>query len=212
MRRLTSEYYALALASLVVLAFQVLIPNLSVEYGVLRAFQQSLLVLAPFLAVASALLFRRLGRAADYAVASLALAILVSTSGLLPQSTGGYPPQLNLDNEGTYYDIYYVHPEEVAGIKWVRSASNGSDVQSEVQTDRYTFNRLQTFTGASTLDDIFPSLIRLDAFVFLGFSTVRNDTSTVAFEGDLITYRYPVSFLSGVKSLVYSNGGTEIFR
>ena len=41
----------------------VLVPNLSVDYGVLRAFQQTLLVVAPLMAAGLWMVLRPLGRA-----------------------------------------------------------------------------------------------------------------------------------------------------
>lgn len=208
----TREFYCLGLASFAIVGMQVLVPGVSIEYGVLRAFQQALLLLAPFLAIGSTFLLRPLGSAAAAGAAWLALGAFVSTSGLLPQLTGGYPAQLNLNNSGLYYDLYYVHPEEVAGVEWIRGQASVTAVQSEVQADGFASSRLQTFTDVTTVNDIFPSLIRKDAYVFLGFNTVRGGTSTISFQGDLIRYSYPRPMLLEVKPLVYSNGGTEVFR
>ncbi|MGL5829230.1 MAG: glycosyltransferase family 39 protein, partial [Angustibacter sp.] len=47
--RLTLEWFVLALGSLLAVISQVLLPQVSVDYGVLRAFAQSLFVLSPFL-------------------------------------------------------------------------------------------------------------------------------------------------------------------
>jgi len=208
----TEEFLLLGLGSIMVVALLVVVPVLSVNYGVLRAFQQCLFVLAPFIVVGGLTIFRPLRRAAPVVTAAIAVGMFLSTSGAFPELTGGYPAQLNLNNSGLYYDIYYVHPQEVAGIDWVGGQSPTSGVQVEVQADRYARGRLQTFTESTTVNDIFPSLVRRSAYVFLGFSTVKQGTSTISFEGDLVTYRYPVGFLLSVKSLVYDNGGSRVFR
>ena len=53
------------------------------------------------------------------AAAIVALVILFSTVGLMPQLLGGYPAQLNLNNSGDYYDAYYVHDQEIAALNWL---------------------------------------------------------------------------------------------
>ena len=215
----TQEFFLLAVASLAVIVAQVLVPNLSVDYGLLRAFQQALFVLAPFLAIGSVALFRPLGRLAPSLAragpplaATLAVGAFVSTSGLLPQLTGGYPPQLNLNNAGNYYDLYYVTPNEVAGIEWTLGHVPPGEAEGNILADTYTSGRVEAYTGVSDLGDIVPPLVRRYSYVFLGNASVRSGTSSASIDGDVVTYRYPRQFLTGVKALVYSNGGSEVFR
>ena len=105
---------------------------------------------------------------------------------------------MHLNNAGTYYDIYYTHPQEIAGITWLQAHTGGqkNGVQPAIQTDRYTFAKLQTFTDLKPLsDDIYPTLVRREAFVFLGYQNVRLSESTVSFSGDLVNVRLPVEVL-----------------
>jgi len=62
------------------------------------------------------------------------------------------------------------------------------------------------------LNDIYPTVIRQNAYVFLGFSTVRTGRSTVSSSGDLTTYRYPMALLDDKKDLIYSSGGSRVYR
>jgi uncharacterized membrane protein len=214
--RISREFFFLGLASLLVVLSQVLLPAVSVDYGLLRAFHQSLFVLAPFLAVGSIQMFGWLGRRLATAVAAgITVVFFLSLTGVLPQALGGYPAQLHLNNSGQYYDLYYIHPQERAAISWFqdRIATEGrGNIQSEVTTDRYTFSHVQEYSGIRSVDDIYPTLVRRHAYVFLGSTNVRQEQTTVFFEGDLITYRYPTSFLDEAKNLIYSNGGAAIYR
>ena len=111
-RRMAGEYFYLCIAGLVMLVVITIVPELSVQYGVLRVFQQELILTAPIIVIGSLTLFRPLGREwGQRAAMVVCLLILISTTGLLPQIIGGYPPQLNLNNSGVYYDLYYTHPE-----------------------------------------------------------------------------------------------------
>jgi hypothetical protein len=108
-----------------------------------------------------------------------------------------------------------MHEEEIDAISWLQGNSDVSragGVQSEVQTDRYTFTRLAAYSGINAWEDIYPTLVREDSYVFLGYSATREGQSTFSYEGDLITYRYPMEFLWDNKSRIYSSAGAQIYR
>ncbi|HEY5979538.1 MAG TPA: DUF2206 domain-containing protein [Microlunatus sp.] len=212
-RPVNRELFALGVASFAVVAAQVVLPALSVDYGVLRAFQQALFTLAPFLAIGCAasmgLVFRRHVQRACVVVAAF---FTLSLCGFIPQALGGYPLQLHLNNAGQYYDIYYTHPEEVAAMNWLNTAQADAGTDGEVSSDRYTSARLQNFSGTQPLDAIYPTQLRSGSYVVLGTTTVRNGTVAIFFEGDVLTYVYPMAALDDNKSLIYSSGGARIYR
>ncbi|MGW8995551.1 DUF2206 domain-containing protein [Streptomyces zhihengii] len=211
--RPTRDQLTLTAGTVAVLGVLTVLPQLSVDYGVLRAFQQGLFVFAPFVAAGSLWVLRWAGRRSALIAGSLAVLLFLNLTGVVPKLIGGAPPQLNLADAGEYYDIYYVHPEERAAIEWLypRTEHSPDNVQSEVHTDRYAF-REKTPTVDRALDDFYPPLVRKDAYVFLGSTTVRKGEATTFYGGDLITYRYPVPFLDGTKNKVYSSEGSEIFK
>ena len=105
-RKISDEFFFLCVGSLVMVAMITILPNLSVDYGVSRAFQQALIVIAPVLVAGSLTVFRPLGKVwAPRAAAAVCIGILFSTTGLMPQLLGDYPPQLSLNNSGDYYDV-----------------------------------------------------------------------------------------------------------
>ncbi|GLW33449.1 DUF2206 domain-containing protein [Actinoplanes regularis] len=209
------EHVALGAGGLGVLALLTVLPELSVDYGVLRAFQQGLFFFAPFIAGASIWIFRWAGKRATAMACVMAMFLFVDLVGIVPKLTGGYPPQLHLANAGQYYDIYYLHPEERASIDWLQthvSEAERDDVQSEIQTDRYTFGRMQSVLDRPATNDIFPTLVGPNTYVFLGFTTVQKGEATIFYRGDLVTYRYPVDLLDETKNKIYSSEGAEIYR
>lgn len=212
--RASPELTILAGASFLIVLTQVLLPKLSVDYGVLRAFQQSLFLLAPFLSIGMIITLSFLRRAAAPAAGGFALLSLLSLTGALPQFTGGYPAQLHLNNAGQYYDIYYTHPAEVRAADWMLThvAEEGLNVDGNVETERFTFNRIQSFTRLETAGEIYPTLLRTNAYTLLGTATVTKREASVAHEGDVIAYHYPFSLLSTLKSQVYSNGFATVSR
>jgi uncharacterized membrane protein len=192
------------------------LPGLSVNYGVLRVFQQALIIVAPILVIGSIALFRFLGQTwARRAATVVALGFLISTIGVLPQILGGYPPQLNLNNSGEYYDVYYVHPQELAATQWLNGNLRGP--QATVQATTFTIPNyikgpLYKFETPPPITDIFPTLIQKSSWVVLEYSTVKTDIATAPINGDLIEYLYPKGVLNQNKDLVYDNGGTVIYK
>jgi uncharacterized membrane protein len=215
-RRLRADLDLLALAgaSFVAVVSQVVLPQVSVDYGVLRAFQQALFVLAPFLAYGMVLSMGPLRRWATAGAAGLGMVCYLSLTGALTQATGGYPAQLHLNNSGRYYDVYYLHSGETQGMTWLTQevTAAGGDLRREVQTDRYTLSRVQSRVNPQSSDDIYPTLIRTGTYVFLGYATTRKGEATLSYQGDLVTYHYPIFALRQSKDLIYSNGSSEIYR
>jgi len=212
------EIWFLCVGYLSVLALVAILPNLSIDYGILRTFQEALIPMAPVLVAGTIAVFSPLGGTwAVRGAAALSMCIFVSTVGLLPQVLGGYPAQLSLNNSGQYYDMYYVHPQEVAAVSWLsgKPAVLPDGLQASFSADRFTFNSLSSVTGNQVAADIYPWLIQKSSWVFLSYSTVHTGTAIIYYPdngGNLITYLYPTDFLWNTKNLVYNNGGAEIYR
>jgi hypothetical protein len=191
------------------------LPNLSVEYGVLRVFQEELIFIGPILVIGSIALFRPLGSIWSLRVAmTLCVLFLISTTGLMPQVLGGYPAQLNLNNSGTYYDIYYMHPQEIAAVAWLygKPGTLPGGIQVDDNSNRFAFTTPSEVTGTQYLVDIFPTLLGSSTWVIVDYSLFETGRATAFINGNLISYKYPMGLLTGTKNLVYDNGKTEIFR
>ena len=209
------EFLCVCHGSIVMVALITVLPNLSADYDVLRAFQEALLVIAPVLVAGSRLAFRPLGESrAIRAAAAVGLTVFASTTGFVPEILGGYPAQLNLNDSGDDYNTCYTHPQEVAAVNWLSSQPRvlQAGVQAENVTERFAFTSPGRVSGRETITDSYPTLIRRSSWVILGYSTVHTDQASVFYEGNLIAYAYPVGVLQASKSLVYNNGGTEIYR
>ena len=210
--RASPEMLHLAIGAGLVVALQVLLPGLSVDYGVLRAFQQAMFVLGPFLAVGSVGMFGWLGpRRSVVAAGGVVIAFFLSLTGAIPQVLGGYPAQLHLSNSGQYFDLYYPHPEEEAAAVWLQAQvlAEGRGTIQTIVPDRFIYGLSPTIVATQS---IFPIAIRRDAYVLLGAATTGKHQSTVAYGGDLLAYSYPIAFLDGAKNLVYSNGTAVVYR
>ena len=214
-RRISAEFFSLCIGSLVMIALITLLPDLSVQYGVLRAFLEGLIFIAPLMVLGSETIFSLLGgtwkvRAACFTC----LAIFFSTTGLMPQLLGSYAAQLSLNNSGQYYDNYYMHPQEVAAVNWL-AAKPGvvpSGLQASFFADRFYFTSPSDVTGAQIVSDAYPTLIQRSSWVILGYATLHTGRGTVSLDSDSVNYVYPIGVLARSKNLVYNNGGAEIYR
>lgn len=209
------EVFCIGLGSMAMLAVIIVLPNLSIDYGVLRAFQEALIVVAPILVAGSLAAFSPFGHAWAFRIsAAVCLAVFISTTGLLPELLGGYPAQLSLNNSGEYYDIYYTHPQEVAAVEWLGTepAVLSEGVQGSFDPTRFAFSEQSNVVGDQTVTDIYPPLVKKASWLIVGYSTLHTRISTSFYDGDLISYIYPLGFLRSSKNLVYNNGGAEIFK
>ena len=217
-RRVSRELLYMTAASIFMVALFTIFPNISVDYSATRAFQEALIWAAPVLVVGSIAVFWPFGHRTSVRIAvGVSVAIFVSTSGFLPQILGGYQAQLNLSNSGQYYDIDYMHPQEVAAVTWLAGKPGvlPAGLQAPLgpgTSDPFLFNSPENVTGAQSVGDIYPALIKRSSWVILSYSIVRADRAPVSTGGELITYRYPTAFLEGNKNLVYDNGGAEIYK
>lgn len=214
-KRVGWEFFCLAVGSVVVLAVVTIVPDLSVDYGVLRVFQQALIIIAPVLVTGAIAIFKPLGdKRAAWAVAAICLGIFISTTGLLPQVLGGYPAQLSLNNSGQYYSNYYMDSQQVAGVQWLSGQSGvlSSGIQAPHFSNRFLFATPSTVTGQQFIEDAAPPLLRRHAWVILDYSILHTGLATASYDGDLIPYRYPTAILRTNKNLVYDNGAMEIYR
>lgn len=213
--RWMTQLIALSCGAIFIVALQVVLPSISVDYGVLRAFQQAMLVSGPLVAVGSYTIFRFMRTKWSLRAAfGISIVFFLSLVGAIPQSLGGYPAQLNLNNSGQYYDIYYTHPQDIAAVQWLQShISNGAAGSSQpvVQMDRYAFSELQTYTTLNIDFNNFPTTLLKNSYVFLGYQTLSTGRAAVFTSGNVMFYEYPVKLLNTEYNLVYSSNGAAIY-
>ncbi|MFJ5922056.1 hypothetical protein ACIQF6_05515 [Kitasatospora sp. NPDC092948] len=202
----------LAIGAVAMLAVLTVVPQLSVDYGVLRAFQQGLFFFAPFLAAGTVWLARLAGRRAVPVVCALVAALLLDLSGVVPQTLGGYPAQLQLNNAGQYYDIYYPTTEERLAAYWLDQQTAAQRPRPVVQSEGFTYRRVRTLLNGPATGSVFPTVIGTNNYVLQGTTTTRTGDVTFSYQGDLITYHYPTDLLETTKNEIYSSEGARIFR
>lgn len=231
-----TEFFILAVYSLMFVVLCIVVPLLSQEYGVFRAVQQAMFVLAPFMILGILsisnmtawlveqwyALFRIPKRTITkeyvFGIAGLVTALfLLFSTGFIPQLVGGNIPAVHLNNVGNDFDQYVIAKDEEVAIGWLAKRveqdrhRNGGEVPL-VQADRYGKKKLESVLGMSVSGDIFPGSIQKDAYVFVGPAITEGGVAVLSYESDILRYRYPLEFLEKNKEIVFSNKTVQIYR
>ena len=152
------QYLLLCFGAIFLLALITVLPALSVEYGVLRMFQQFLFMLSlPIVLGLNSILFFVKEQKRILFIGIIAIIFFLNLTGFLSHLTGDYYPQMTLDNSGLYYDAYYVHKADVLAIVWLSK----NDVNHEpIEADLSGMNKMLTYGDVYALNEIFPSVIQ----------------------------------------------------
>ncbi|MBS2532692.1 DUF2206 domain-containing protein [Catenulispora sp. NF23] len=207
---------ALAVGSIAVLVLLTLVPQLTVDYSVLRALQQGIFFFGPFMAAGLLWALRWCGRYRTPVLATVLAVMAVDLTGVVPRLTGGYPPQLALSDSGQYYDEYYPTPEELDAAAWLQSVYDHipPDAQQTMllQTSQDVFERIQSVYIGPAEGTVDPLLLRPGSYVMLGHAEVDQDRASIDYRGTAVPYVYPTALLEDLKDKIYVSPGVEIYR
>jgi uncharacterized membrane protein len=215
-RRLASDVevvlLGVAMAGLVVL--QVVLPSVSLDYGLGRSFMQSLVVLAPLVVIGSrGILWGRLARWAEGVAVSLAMVYFLSSTGFLPQVLGGYGAQLNLNNSGDYYDVFFLHEQEVASMEWTKSnLLQLVHPYPDLQMDLPLVSTSLSVGGMFPSVGIHPAIVRRGSVVLLGYLNVVRHQGEVRSKGLDVRYQLDPRFFDEVKDRLFDDGSSRVYR
>ena len=202
-----AEYVIASFAGVFLIALMVILPGVSLSYGLLRLFQQQLILLGLPVVLGSLFLFKKIGEAKQmFLVGTVSVLFFWSLSGFFSEASGGYYPQLHLRDSGIYYDAYYVHEEEASSIKWL---SDNMAQDYTVQADPVTKDRLLAHGPIYTLSGNFPQTIRKGAYFYAGYFNLLGKT-VISVDRPLII-KFPLNFLDENKDLIFNNGFSGIY-
>lgn len=204
------EYQLMSVGGVLILGLGLVLPVLSVEYGLLRLFQQMLAVLAVPAVLGCVWALSVFGQRVAYALTTaVSVFIFLLLSGFLPQAVGGYAPQFNLSNSGVYYDAHYTHSAEVAAMRWL--ADNRREEES-IHANMFAAAKMLTYARLEAFIGIAPRLLNRHSYVYLDRYNTERQADIAYYNGDMIRYSYPTDFLLDKKDLIYSNGQSTIFK
>lgn len=212
--KLPIQYTLLGIASLIMIGIQVVAPSGTIDYGILRVIQQSLILLSLPIVLASFWIFGKIRIPVGQQPRVLAVILLfffLLLSGFLPGLTGGYKPVLALSNAGFYYEAYYTHQDEIAADQWLLT---NSPKGSRVYSDEFARRKMVTYTNSTIFSQpvVVPSAIPIDSYVYLSYGNITFDDIPLYYNGNLISHSVPYAFLNNNKNLLYNSGQVVIYK
>ena len=195
------EVTFLTWGSMAALGLITVVPNLSVDYGVLRAFQQTLLVVAPVLAMGTWFLLRK-----RFLVAAVPVALLVVLAGT--------QQRIGIENAGSYYDRFFASDSEMQGLTWLGQVDHADRTNERIIANRNLNVRLLAMSQnrAPVSDRLYPTLLSKDAYVFVDGQILDRGESTIFYTGDLLTYDYPIDELDRHLDRLYDAPEARVYR
>ena len=216
-RLVGGQFFWLSVGCTCMIVLITVLPSISADYGALRAFQQGLLFFGPIIVIGSMTIFAPIGRyRAWIARCVICLGVFLATSTLVPQILGNNLAELNLNNSGVYYNLYYTTAQEAVALEWLEEQPDvlRYPIQASWDYRRFFLTSPGVISGKEGLIDQYPTLVYQNSWVILGHSTT---SSGISFSndpllGDIIEYEYPTELLHDYKNLVYTSGGAIIYK
>ncbi len=199
---------ALTVSAILLLTLQTLLPQLSVDYGTLRFFQQLLIIISLPITLGLFGLLRFISESKRLTLVALSFAILfLHLSGFIPQMLGGYPPQLALNNAGGYYESYYITANDKYAMRWLTTeVANGQSVYM----DNFAGNRFYNETPHS-----FKIRTILDydgkGYVYQDTANKQTNAYQVGVQGSILRFIFTEP-LGDQQNAIYSNGRDGVLK
>jgi len=209
--RFDTDFFAISLASYVLLVFAVVLPYVTSSYGIGRTHFVAMIPLSLFFVLGGAAVARALRLPPRLVICFILIPYLMLTTGLMYQ-VFGFPRALTLNSAGYMYDSMYIHDEESYAIKWM--AQNGQE-RVKIYSERI---RLIESQGGVLREDILPLVSSyhekdkpMEDYIFLRYLNVVEGVyvNTKQTRSDL--FEECPDLLDG-KNRLYTNGGSEVYR
>lgn len=213
-KEIDMEYILLAIGSLFILTAVMILPFASIEYDLMRTYQQVLILLSLPSVLGGLVIFNFLKKESlkIYALLIVFLLYFSFLSGFIPQITGGVDPFLQLNNSGSSYDEFYVHEAEIKSSNWLFENRAKDEIIYADKRASYKLWFSNNVDINKIIENVFPSVIDKNAYVYSSYTNTLESRAFAYFKGEIISYNFPTEFLNQNKNLIYNNGESEIFK
>ena len=204
------DFTCLSVASIGLLGLMVVLPVLSVNYGILRAFQQTLIFLILPITLLLVKLTAKLPRRFTLGLGgSVIVALFLLFTGVVAQTLGGTSPTITMNNQGLYYGLYYANAADRASFDWMqRNIPRYSDVRAA------NFNRAQMNDPAYVFNrpGILPTQTTKNSHVYVDHAQVRTQRMYAYFESSPLTMTFPNDYYDVTKNRIFSTTTTGVYK
>lgn len=205
-----ADFVCLSVAGIVLLTILVILPILSLNYGVLRAFHQVLIFL--ILPIMLLLVWggSYLWQWLRTTIVTAGIVLLFLTfSGVFAQLLGGVGPSLSMNNRGLYYGLYYSSDADIQAFRWIKAhVPKGSDVRAANFNRAFMHDPDYPFSKVGIL----PSQIDANTYVYLDQAQVLRQKVYTNYENSPLIITFPLDYYDKTKNLIYSTSSTRIYR
>jgi len=207
-QKLDFEFFVISLACSATLAAMLALPYVSIGYSMTRTYSQMVMILSPFFVIGGIMVAKLLH------VKRVSLLILLAFTPFFMCNTGtmyqifDVPRNITLNSEGWSYDIMFIHDCEVYATRWLEDYAQKD---ARIYGDRYSGFRsrgqLGMYYASSLIEEHKPIG---EGYIYLGYSGVVGNMLIDAHRQvhDIAEYR---DEFAG-RSLIYANGGSEVYR
>ncbi|HKT04327.1 MAG TPA: hypothetical protein VJT31_32785 [Rugosimonospora sp.] len=200
---------ALASAAMALSVAAVVLPQLSLSYPLTRLYQQSLVLFAPLIVLAVTRLLGAANRRwAPVVAAVVVVGCFVSTSGLLPQLLGGYPPQLNLNNAGQYFRAWYASADDVAAVRRLDISTPRGALLAMDSADTAL---LRGITQRDAVEGGVPGTVPATAYLQVTSGGTDEAQAVVVFDDRILLVRYPLRCVATGRPLLHVTGRHRLY-
>jgi len=189
-----------------------IIPSSTKFFSIQRLYQQALIFLS-FSAVTGGIAILRFVNVNKRIgiVSSIFILYFAFTSGFIPQIIGHSDALLQLNNKGYDYDWSYTHDTDVYSAHWLKK---NYDSGYYVYADDLANLRLYSYASIdNAYTDLLPTTIDKNAYVYFDFpNTVLKKIYLKNLGRGYVAFTSPEIFIKQEKNLIYTNGGSEIYK
>ncbi len=204
------DFTALGIAGVMLLALLVVLPVLSINYGILRAFQQALLFLLLPMTLLLSVIGGWLNRRVMTIVATTSiLTLFFLFTGMFAQLLGGTSPSLSMNNSGLYYGLYYGSKADSYSFTWLQ---NHTPKIKDVRAANFNRALMHNPSYPFTRSGILPSQINEETYVYLDPSQVITGKVYAYYDSSPLIMLFPADYYNGTKNQIYSTATTRIYQ
>jgi len=204
------DYVCMCWSGLIMLTFIVVLPTFSLNYGILRAFHQTMifLLLPMMLVLARSSQWLRPRIRTGAAVAAMTGLFLLFT-GAVAQLVGGTSATLSLNNRGLYYGLYYTTAADLRGYDWLKAhIAPRHDVRASSFAPAVMYDSDYPFSTT----EILPSQIHDNSYVLLTEAQTLRQKLFLHYDGSSLITTFPLGYYLEQKNKLYSTIGTGVYR
>jgi uncharacterized membrane protein len=204
------DFVCLSIAGVFLLGLMVALPVLSVNYGILRAFQQALIfLLLPMTLVLIAIARRIWNWLITTTIVSGLVVLFLLFTGMFAQLLGGVSPSLTTSNSGLYYGLFYTSEADARAFSWLKTNVPG---KSDVRAANFTRAVMHDPSYPFKHTGILPTQTTAASVVYADPAQIRAQRFYLYYQSSPLTLTFPQDYYETMKNQIYSTTSTRIYK